>query len=198
MKGSPGVLEIIDVMKGKNYKVFNNSQGHDLNIVGIRTSSIKANTFNDWLTVFYFFEKQWNFFAFPGTTDPGTYWRQKSMNVKGTAVLKTGQYRSAYRIGKHQDKYKALRQQGDVTVYRDANRDNILDTEGMEEDTGIFGINIHRSGEYSASTLVNKWSAGCQVFQDPDHFQFFLALCEKARSKFSNSFTYTLLKEEDF
>ncbi len=112
--------------------------------------------------------------------------------------MKPGQYRKAYRIGKHNDKYKALRQQGDVTVYRDANRDNNLDTIGMPEDTGIFGINIHRSGEYSASTLVNKWSAGCQVFQDPDHFQFFLALCEKARSKFSNSFTYTLLNEEDF
>ena len=198
MEESPSVLEIISVMKNKNYRVFNNSKGHDLNIVGIRTSSIKANTFNDWITVFYFFDKQWNFFAFPATTDPGTYWRLNSMNVKGTAVLKPGQYRSAYRIGKHNDKYKALRQQGDVTVYRDANRDNILDTDGMSEDTGIFGINIHRSGEHSASTLVNKWSAGCQVFQDPDHFQFFLALCEKGRSKFSNSFTYTLLKEEDF
>jgi hypothetical protein len=198
METAPNVNQIIDVMRTKNYKVFKNTKGHDLNIVGIRTSSIDANTFNDWITVFYTFDKRWNFFAFPATTDPGTYWRKKLMNVKGTAVMKPGQYRKAYRIGKHNDQYKALRQQGNVTVYRDANRDNKLDTEGMPEDSGIFGINIHRAGEHTASTLVNKWSAGCQVFQDPDHFLFFLTLCERGRDKFSNSFTYTLLKEEDF
>ena len=197
MEACPGVNQIIDVMRGKNYKVFKNSKGHDLNIVGIRTSSIDANTFNDWIAVFYTFDNNWNFFTFPITTDPGTFWRLKPMNVKGTAIMKPGQYRGAYKIGTHK-RYKALQQKSDITVYRDANRDNHLDTEGVKEDKGMVAINIHRSGKTRASRLVDDWSAGCQVFQDPDHFLFFLTLCEKARTKFGNSFTYTLLREEDF
>jgi len=197
MEACPGVKQIIEVMLNKNYKVFKNSKGHDLNIVGIRTSSIDANTFNDWIVVFYSFDNNWNFFTFPATTDPGTYWRSKPMNVDGTAIVKPGQYRGAYMIGRHKT-YKALQQKSAITVYRDANRDTHLDTVGVEEQTGIYAINIHRSGETQASRKVNKWSAGCQVFQDPDHFKFFLTLCEKSRTKFGNSFTYTLLRGDDF
>ena len=197
MKNYPDVEKIISVMKKKKYKVFNNPKGHDLNLVGIRTSSIIANTFNDWLTVFYIFNEVWNFFAFPATTDPGTYYRLNPLNVRGTAVMKPGQYRGAYMIGKHRG-YKALQQKAQVTVYRDANRDKFLNTNGVEEQNGLFGVNIHRSNAYRPSLKVGKWSAGCQVLQDPDHFAFLLMLCERAKPKFGNSFSYTLLTEEDF
>jgi hypothetical protein len=197
MEVCPGVNEIINVMKKKQYKVFDSKGGYDLNLVGIRTSSIEANTFNDWITVFYTYDDKWNFFAFPATTDPGTYYRLNPMNVRGTAVLKPGQYRGAYKIGLHRG-YKALEQKGAVTVFRDANRDQFLDTTGVIEDTGVFAINIHRSNAYRASLQVGKWSAGCQVLQDPDHFTFLLMLCERAKSKYGNSFTYTLLEEKDF
>jgi len=194
---APKVDEIISVMKAKDYAVFKNAKGHDLNIVGIRTDSIEEEKFNDWLTVFYTFDGSWNYFAFPATTDPGTFYRKNPLNVKGTAVLKPGQYRSVYKIGRHKH-YKALQQIGEMTVYRDANRDSKLDTAGMEEDTGLHAINIHRSNADRASTVVGKWSAGCQVFQDPDHFLFFLALCGRASEKFGNKFSYTLLEEVDF
>ena len=69
----PDVHTIINVMQGKGYRVFENRKGHDLNLVGIRTSSVDANTFNDWVTAFYIFNDDWNFFAFPATTDPGTF-----------------------------------------------------------------------------------------------------------------------------
>lgn len=95
----PSVDKIVKVMKKKRYKVFENLKGHDLNLVGIRTSSIEANTFDDWLTVFYKFDNVWNSFAFPATTDPGTFYRKEPLNVKGTAVMKPGQYRGAYKIG---------------------------------------------------------------------------------------------------
>ena len=185
-------------MRSKRYRVFQDTRGHDLNIVGIRTADFKANKFNDWMTVFYIFDGVWNFFAFPATTDPGTFYRENPLNVKGTAVMKPGQYRKAYRIGTHRN-YKALQQQGPITVYRDANRDRFLNTRGMEEQTGNnFGINIHRANSHRASTVVGKWSAGCQVFQDPDHFLFLLSLCERGREKYGNSFTYTLLEQADF
>ncbi|MDH4199754.1 MAG: hypothetical protein OEV66_05160 [Spirochaetia bacterium] len=198
MEQSPGVNAIVKVMKQKNYTVFEDPRGHDLNIVGLRTKDMTPNTFNDWMNLFYRFDGRWNFFAFPCTTDPGTYWLQNPMNVKGTAILKPGQYRKAYSIGMHFD-YRALVQSGNLTVYRDANRDNKLDVAGQAEDTGSdFGVNIHRSHPQLAMTSVDKWSAGCQVFQDPDHYAFFLKICDMAAAKFTNSFTYTLLTEEDF
>jgi len=195
MKTCLALHSITAIMWEKGYVLFSNKRGHDLNIVGIRSEDMSSNQFNDWITVFYLSGQFWNFFAFPATTDPCTLYRQNSCNVKGTAILKPGQYRGAYKIGYHKG-YKALQQQKPMTVYRDANRDKILDTFGMEEDTGMFGINIHHANAYKASTEVGKWSAGCQVFQDPDHFAFFMTLCEKARKKFGNSFTYTLLRED--
>jgi hypothetical protein len=193
---SPNVSQLISALELKDYLVFSNPKGYDLNIVGIRTADRSANTFNDWITVFYTFAGVWNHFAFPATTDPGTFYRENPINVRGTAIMKPGQYRGAYMIGRHRG-YKALQQKGPITVYRDANLDETIDTTGVEEDTGIHAINIHRADAHRASSEVGKWSAGCQVFQDPDHFAFLLSLCERARSNFGNSFTYTLLEEED-
>ena len=41
------------------------------------------------------------------------------------------------------------------------------------------------------------YSAGCQVFQDPDNFKEFIKICEKSSSIFGNKFTYTLLTYKD-
>jgi hypothetical protein len=184
-------------MAAKNFKVFESPNGHDLNLVGIRNSKSRANKFDDWLTVFYWYDGAWNRFAFPCTTDPGTYYRENLLNVRGTAIMKPGQYRGAYMVGKHKG-YKAMQQIGPVTVYRDDNKDAELDTTGVEEDTGLHAVNIHRASRVRASTQVDKWSAGCQVMQDPDHFDFFMTLCQRGANKFGNSFTYTLLESEDF
>ena len=192
-----GVEHIIRVMEKKGHKVFKDPSGHDLNIIGIRTADTAANRFNDYLCVFYLFDGHWNFFAFPATTDPGTFYRENPINVKGTAILKPGQYRGMWKIGRHKG-YKALQQNKPATVYRDADRDKNIDVEDQEEQTGMFGINCHRANSAKASTQVDKWSAGCQVFQDPDHYNFLLNLCQRGADKFGNSFTYTLLIEKDF
>ncbi len=193
----PTVDEIITVMREKNYRVFENPNGHDLNLVGIRNSSSSANAFDDWICQFYFYDGVWNRFAFPGTTDPGTYYRENPLNLRGTAVMKPGQYRRACRVGKHRG-YTAMQQVGSITVYRDNNRDAELDTTGNDEQAGLHAINIHRASRVRASTRVDKWSAGCQVLQDPDHFDFFMTLCKRGAEKFGNSFTYTLLESGDF
>lgn len=193
----PAVDDIVHVMRAKNYRVFESPNGHDLNIVGIRNSSSRANAFDDWLTVFYWFDGIWNMFAFPATTDPGTYYREHPINVRGTAIMKPGQYRRAYKVGRHKG-YKALQQSGPITVYRDNDMDAELDTTGTDEDSGLHAVNIHRANRVRASTLVEKWSAGCQVVQDPDHFDFLMRLCDRGKDKFGNSFTYTLLESKDF
>jgi hypothetical protein len=111
--------------------------------------------------------------------------------------MKPGQYRRAYKVGRHKG-YKALQQSGPVTVYRDNNKDSVLDTSGVDEDTGMHAVNIHRASRERVSTRVDKWSAGCQVVQDADHFDFLTTLCERGANKFGNSFTYTLLESDDF
>jgi hypothetical protein len=193
----PSVSDIVRVMREKSYRVFDNKKGYDLNIVGIRSDQLEQEAFDDWITVFYLSDGRWNYFPFPGTTDPGSFYLHEPLSVSGTAILKPGQYRGSHKVGKHKN-YRALQQQKPVTVYRDNNRDGYLNTDGMLQETGMFGINIHRSNAHRPSTLVGKWSAGCQVLQDPVHFNFLLELCESAAAKYSNSFTYTLLEEADF
>ena len=55
-------------------------------------------------------------------------------------------------------------------------------------------MNIHRASAHRPSQTVGKWSAGCQVIQDPGHFDFLLYLCEKGQ-RHGDTFTYTLLRE---
>ncbi len=191
----PTLPAVVAAVLSKDYVWFESPAGHDLNIVGIRTSDDQANSFNDWLTVSYRFGDEWRFFAFPATTDPGTFYRENPINVDGTAIVKPGQYRGAYKVGKHRG-YKALQQAKPIAVYRDRDRDSTLDWTG-DSGSGMYGINIHRANKSLPSGQVDRWSAGCQVLQDPDHFAFLLAMCDRSKARFGNSFTYTLIEEGD-
>lgn len=96
--------------------------------------------------------------TFNANTDP-------SIRRRKVAVLQSGVW--LYKIGIHglskpePQRYKALVQAGPVSVLRDE----------MGVDTGWFGINIHRGGPRSTSSL------GCQtVF--PDQWAVFIAATE--------------------
>jgi len=187
--------QIKAAMRAKGHVVFGNGP-YDLNLFGIRTMGEDANAFNDIVGVMYMVKDKWVCFQFPATTDPGLYWRENPMNVKGTAILKPGQYRGSHKVGTHKG-YVALQQKKPVTVFRDADSDDELDFD-VPTDEGIFGINIHRANSKRASTQVDKWSAGCQVIADPIHFDMLMELCQASAEKWGNSFTYTLLTDEDF
>jgi hypothetical protein len=190
------------IVERKGYKWFENPKGHDLNIVGIRTDDNTANTFNDWITFSYTFDGKTNLWAFPCTTDPGLYYRENPANLDGTAIVVPGQYRGLWSIGKHQGKYTALKQTKPVKVYRDNDKDGVLEESNIQE--GIFGINMHRASATRTSTQVDRWSAGCQVMADYQHFDFVMELCQRQIDTYTgtwgnpNSFTYTLLEESDF
>lgn len=191
--------QIENAVKSKGYAWFDSQKDYDLNIVGIRnvnTGNRVTNRFDDWLTVSYKINGIWQFHIFTATTDPGiTHTTQRLLNPQGVARLVPGQYRRSHRIGLHQGKYEALVQQTPVKVFRDANRDMKFDETLVDE--GMFGINIHRSSPTGVSTLVDGWSAGCQVFANIGDFRRFMQLCNKAREIFGNSFTYTLLLSTD-
>jgi hypothetical protein len=121
------------------------------------------------------------------------------MNKMGTAcVVANRQYKGTYKLGKHRGKYKALVQTGNkIAIYRDNDRDPRYDFDKSTIIEGYFGINIHRATTAKGGSVnVNKWSAGCQVFQKPDDFKKFLELCEKQVAiRGWDKFSYTLLDE---
>lgn len=100
--------------------------------------------------------------AFNGNTDPSRFRKGKGAGVqKGMASLQLGAW-FVHRFDLHRGKYLALCQRaGDVTVLRDG--------EPAYEDTGSFGINIHRGGFTTTS------SEGCQTVH-PSQWESFIAL----------------------
>lgn len=109
--------------------------------------------------------------AFNGNCDPSAY-------REGIAKLKAGIW-SVYRFDLHKGKYLALCQRsGNVTVIRD----------GKGEDTGMFGINIHKGGYNTTSSL------GCQTIY-PSQWDRFIGtakrICEGLYGDKYKSKTYT-------
>lgn len=123
---------------------------------------------------------------------------QNPLNVNGTAILKADQYRSSHGIRKHNGRYDAVCQKRgtSITVHRDRNEDGSIDLDTPVMNNGT-GINIHRANATLTSTVIGKWSAGCQVFADPTDFTIFITLARKSRDMYGNSFTYTLLDQAD-
>lgn len=190
--------QIEAAVKAKGYVWFEDSanKGFDVNIVGVRNSSTGTkvtNVFDDFLTISYKENGQWKFFIWAATTDPGKKGVLEFHNKAGVARLVPNQYRGSHMVGLHQGKYEALRQQRNVKVYRDANKDLNYDEKLVAE--GIFGINIHKAGR--DSTWVENWSEGCQVFKRVKDFDEFMKIVKRAAKIHGNSFTYTLIESKD-
>jgi hypothetical protein len=197
----PTRQQIETAVKAKGYRWFENGD-YNLNIVGVRngeTGTEITNKFDDFLTLSYKIDGEWNYHCFDATTDPGKYWVENIMREEGVAILKENQYRGSHKIGLHQGKYEALRQQKSVQVYRDNDLDGNYDLLEENVQEGLFGINIHRATKWEGkkSTQIDKWSAGCQVIAANDDFRLFMEICNKAKDTWSNSFTYTLINTND-
>ena len=104
------------------------------------------------------------FVAFNANTDPSGYRKGKGASAaKGMASLDAGLYR-VHRFDLHRGQYLALCQRaGQVTVTRDG--------DPPYQDTGMFGINIHRGGVNGTS------SEGCQTLP-PDQWPAFIATAQ--------------------
>lgn len=187
------------LFKEKGYAYFNKGN-YNLNIIGVRSNQNNkvTNKYDDCLVVIYNTESGWKRQIYTITTDPGKSTIKAPASAKGTAILAPGQYRGTYKIDKHRGKYDALCQRNKpVKVYRDNNKDDVYDYIPENIETGMFGINIHRSNEFWTRTTVDNYSAGCQVFNDPKEFISFMNLVKKAAAIYGNCFTYTLITEED-
>jgi len=100
--------------------------------------------------------------AFNGNTDPSKFRRGRGTgSQKGMASLLPGAW-FVHQFGMHKGKYLALCQRlGNVDVKRDGTPDYI--------DSGNFGINIHKGGYNTTSSL------GCQTIH-PQQWDSFISL----------------------
>lgn len=194
------IYDFEKLFKEKGYAYFKHGN-YNLNIIGVRKNNNNkvTNLYDDVLVLIYNTPTGKNVRQIYNiTTEPGTYYMAKNLgNPKGTAILVPGQYRATWQIALHRGKYEALCQRKPVKVYRDGNKDMVYDMNPKKIDTGIFGINIHRSDKLWTRTTVDQYSAGCQVFNSNTQFQAFLRFCKKQRDIYGNNFTYTLINEED-
>ena len=194
----PALLQHVQSL---GHKVFDGGQPYNLNIIGIRNKE-QGNSFNDFLCCAYREEKDgpWIVKYWEATTDPGRFCLENPEvygTSAGTAIIVPGQYRGVYKLDLHRGKYEALCQRnGKIKVYRDGNRDDIVDMDPDTIQEGYFGCNIHKAGK--DSTRVDKWSAGCQVFARSADFDELIALCHKqieTHPTWKQAFTYTLITE---
>jgi len=189
--------QIEKAVKSQGYVWFDGAKDYDVNIVGVRNATPGqkvTNLFDDKLTLSYKVGGEWFYHEWDATTEPGKKGVMQFHNSGGVARLVPDQYRGVYAVSMHQGKYQALCQRlGDVTVWRDKNRD--MDFDEIIRDTGMFGINIHKAG--TVSNFVENWSEGCQVFKRTKDFNDFMVLINRAKEIHGNHFTYTLIISSD-
>lgn len=125
--------------------------------------------------------------AYNGNTDPSSYSAGSGTGPnKGMASLNPGAW-FVHRFDKHKGQYIALCQRaGPVSVTRDGNP--------PYQDTGMFGINIHR-GSYNSTA-----SEGCQTIHPSQWDSFIATAQDQARRYFSENWRtktipYVLLTE---
>ncbi len=188
--------QIEAAVKAKGYKYFENGD-FNVNIIGIRNNkpgSKVTNVFDDWLTISYKENGVWKYFIWSATTDPGKAPMLLGNKGTGTARVVPGQYPKSHIIRLHQGKYEALGQEGNISVYRDADKDLEYDVDKITT-ANNYGINIHKAGQ--DSTWIDHWSHGCQVFKRVKDFDAFMKICKQAAKIHGNSFTYTLIESKD-
>lgn len=188
--------QIQKAVESKGYKYFENGD-YNVNIIGIRNNlpgKKVTNVFDDWLSISFKVNGVWQFYIWSATTDPGKAAQLAGNNGTGTARVVPNQYFGSHMIRLHQGKYEALGQKGNISVYRDADKDLEYDEDKITTGSN-YGINIHKAGR--DSTWVDNWSHGCQVFKRVMDFDAFMKICKQAAKIHGNSFTYTLIESKD-
>lgn len=192
---------IFRIASEKRYRIYTNETifNYNLNIWGFRSTDRDTIHFNDMFAVFYQDMKNvWHLELFEGTTDPSNILLADPMNEDGTAILVPGQHIRLWTFGYHKGRkdHKALIQYSPCRVFRDNNKDNVID-DNLPIFEGMFGINMHRANAYKHSDVIGLHSAGCQVHEDVDKYnKTFIPLVTKCCNEGNKLFTYTLCEEK--
>lgn len=159
-----------------DYYTQNNLKIDEVNLFGIRNSKDQdKDVINDYLG-FWTMDK---FFMCKGTTEPGVYWvkDKAERNKQGTFHLLEGFHEAIWCIGTHKG-YEALTNTypycKPTKGWRDANYDFTRNDKDIVV-CDYFGVNFHRMHPISIVDKIGKYSAGCQVVQKPEDFEYIKA-----------------------
>jgi len=185
----------------KNYVFRENEMS--LNLGAIRNKNSQSDKFDDlgWCAWRENNVPQIAFFWL--TTDPGKYWLQNPMKDEGCAIMVPGQYKEVYGVGLHNGKYQCFKQLGNMSYVRDNNKDTILDfslyRDPEKRKKSLFWANIssnfHRASEFHNVPIIGRYSAACQVVQNPQTFKKLIELRDKSVLAGYTRFDYTLFEE---
>lgn len=173
----PNIINKIKLIADKyNYPIFKRNDKYpiNLNIWGIRSNNHNTKYYND--VIIFFYELAigaWYKIIAEATTDPSDLNLKTPINNKGCAILKEGFHKGLWKVGKHKNQYTALVQANPCYVYRDNNKDDIIDYMSFDNkdiDYGMFGINLHRASSWQVKDEIGLYSAGCQVIKDVNLF----------------------------
>src|SRR5574343_660124 len=185
--------ELQNLCHKNEFKFFDNG-AFNVNIIGIRRN-IKRNTYDD-LMLLAFKDNNGKQIvkSFAATTEAGSPYLINPLNPKGTLrILSNQQYRGVWRLGKHKGVYEALVQCGTFLGQRDNSKDLNFDSNSPIMEINNAGVNCHTTDwrNYLVPTLVNKYSAACQVLQNPkEFFNEFLPIVKKSMSLYGDKVTY--------
>lgn len=209
------VNNLIDIADKSKYTVFkDNSKDYNLNIWFSRSLEIEEDVFNDICIIFWLNTKnQWETRLFKFNTNPGIFWLKSPQNPDGTAIISPGQYRSTHSIRTHRQGTSSAHialchSQGIVKVFRDNNKDDILDLNGRVYTNGL-GINCHRPSLYTEQTgKIHKSSAGCLIAKYRDEFdnstqddaslETFMGICRNSQKYWGNKFSITVIDDSNY
>ena len=143
-------------------------------IYGLRSNEKTPNVPDD---KFYIFEEEKFITMLTGSTEPGTPILQGGFlkyNKVGAAVVKANEwYHNLWLYGLHMGKMPALRQVGEILLYRDGDMDIYAEELGKLI-KGLFGINFHTMDYNLLSkdieTKIGTWSAGCQIVNQVEKY----------------------------
>ena len=180
----------------------------DLFVFGVRSNNREQSKdgFDDVIGIAYQDLKGEKCVAyFSATTDPSV---RELINpsfyeaqLYGTAIMKEGQYRGAYKLGLHGGgvwQHVALIQQMPIKIYRDKDKDTILDFD-VPVTQGLYGINIHAASLWQDLDKIDGYSAGCQVFANSKEYYKAVELWQaQMRYGLGDIFSYTLFTQDEF
>ena len=203
---------LLQKMVALGFDAFDGGHAFNLNLIGIRSSNRDQtqDAFDDLITCTYREEKGGRFIckSWAATTDPGlqALLHPEMYNSEGTLIMARGQYKAAYVLGLHRNKYEALVQRGPrpISYFRDNTKDATLDLSSTIMQ-GFVGANIHKAGEdsqrisgVSSRGRRGTFSAGCQVLKREQDFHELLDLCRlQIEHNQWTRFTYSLIYSED-
>lgn len=189
--------QLFSYIKNKGWMTFENGD-LNVNIIAVRSDIIdrSEDSFDDVLFLYYKFNDNWVEYKFEITSVPGLMELQNpsfpEAKKNGTAIIVPNQYRGAYKVGYHYNQ-EALIQYKPIKIYRDNNRNNIIDLDPNTAIEGYWGINIHSTNEYWTLDKIKNWSAGCTVFRFLKEHKLFMDIMKKSSKLYGNSFTLTLI-----